>query len=46
MFGYTIGAGVDLASTSDIRICSKDTKFSIKEIDIGMCADIGSIQRF
>ena len=27
-------------------MCSKDTKFSIKEIDIGMCADLGTIQRF
>ena len=46
LHGYVIGAGVDLASASDIRICSKDAKFSIKEIDLGMCADLGTIQRF
>ena len=46
MSGYCLGAGVDLSSACDIRICSQDTKFSIKEIDIGMCADVGSIQRF
>ena len=44
--GYVIGAGVDISSACDIRICSKDAKFSIKEIDIGMCADLGTIQRF
>lgn len=44
--GYVIGAGVDLSSACDIRLCSKDAKFSIKEIDIGMCADLGTIQRF
>jgi delta(3,5)-delta(2,4)-dienoyl-CoA isomerase len=43
MFGYTIGAGIDISSACDIRICSKDTRFTIKEIDIGMCADLGTI---
>ena len=46
MSGYVIGAGIDLASACDIRICSKDAKFSIKEVDIGICADLGTIQRF
>jgi enoyl-CoA hydratase/carnithine racemase len=44
--GYVIGAGIDISSACDIRICSSDTKFSIREIDIGMCADLGTIQRF
>lgn len=44
--GFCIGAGVDLASAADIRICSKDTKFTIKEVDIGLAADIGTLQRF
>jgi len=44
--GYCIGAGIDLLSACDIRICSEDTKFTIKEVDIGICADIGTIQRF
>jgi len=46
MSGYVIGAGIDISSACDIRICSKDAKFSIKEIEIGMCADLGTIQRF
>ena len=44
--GYCIGAGIDLSSACDIRICSQDTKFTIKEVDIGICADLGTIQRF
>ncbi len=44
--GYCIGAGVDLTSACCIRMCSKDSVFTIKEVDIGLCADIGTIQRF
>ena len=46
MSGYVIGAGVDIASACDIRVCSREAKFSIREIDIGMCADLGTMQRF
>ena len=42
MFGWSIGMAIDISSACDIRICSKDAKFTIKEIDIGMCADVGS----
>ena len=44
--GYCIGMGIDVSSACDIRICSKDTKFTIKEVDVGICADLGIIQRF
>lgn len=44
--GYCIGAGVDLSSACDIRICTKDAQFTIKEVDIGLAADIGTLQRF
>ena len=43
--GYCLGAGIDVSSACDIRLCSRDTKFAIKEIDIGVCADFGTIQR-
>ncbi|CDW89899.1 enoyl-hydratase [Stylonychia lemnae] len=46
MSGFVIGAGIDISSACDIRICSKDAKFTIKEVDIGICADLGTIQRF
>ena len=41
--GFCIGAGVDLITACDIRICAQDTKFSIKEVDVGLAADIGTL---
>jgi enoyl-CoA hydratase/carnithine racemase len=43
--GACIGGGVDLVSCCDMRYCSSDANFSIKEIDIGMTADVGTLQR-
>jgi len=40
-----IGAGVDLMCAADVRFCAKDAWFSIKEVDIGMAADVGTLQR-
>lgn len=31
---------------ADIRYCSSDAWFQIKEVDIGMAADVGTLQRF
>lgn len=42
---YCIGGGVDIIGSGDIRYCTEDAKFSIKEVDIGMMADIGSFPR-
>ena len=43
--GACIGGGVDMISACDIRYCTEDAIFSIKEIDIGMVADVGTLQR-
>ena len=43
--GACIGGGVDLVTCADMRYCSNDASFSIKEIDIGMTADVGTLQR-
>ncbi|CAH1962987.1 unnamed protein product [Acanthoscelides obtectus] len=40
-----IGAGVDLISAADIRYCSKDAVFQVKEVDVGLAADVGTLQR-
>ena len=40
-----IGGGVDIATACDMRYCSDDAYFTIKEIDLGMVADIGTLQR-
>ncbi len=43
--GACVGAGVDLVSACDMRYCSADASFSIKEVDVGMTADVGTLQR-
>ncbi|GIX70288.1 delta(3,5)-Delta(2,4)-dienoyl-CoA isomerase, mitochondrial [Caerostris darwini] len=40
-----IGGGANLICACDIRYCTEDAYFSIKEIDIGMAADVGILQR-
>ncbi|KAI0479806.1 enoyl CoA hydratase-like protein [Xylaria cf. heliscus] len=45
MHGISIGLAIDMACCADVRICSKDAKFSVKEVDIGMAADIGTLSR-
>ena len=41
--GICFGLGVDLASACDIRIASDTATFSVREIKIGICADLGSL---
>ena len=43
--GACVGGGIDLICAADMRYCSSDAYFSIKEIDIGMVADVGTLQR-
>ncbi|GAA5981435.1 hypothetical protein JCM11641_004762 [Rhodosporidiobolus odoratus] len=43
--GLCLGAGVDVAAACDVRLCSSDAVFAIKEVDIGLAADVGSLQR-
>jgi len=40
-----VGAGVDLITAADIRYCTDDAWFQVKEVDIGMAADVGTLQR-
>lgn len=43
--GACVGGAVDIVAACDIRYCSSDAYFSIKEIDLGLVADIGTLQR-
>nr|WP_174861948.1 crotonase/enoyl-CoA hydratase family protein [Stutzerimonas stutzeri] len=43
--GYCLGGAIDLISACDMRYSTVDAKFSIKEIDMGMAADVGTLQR-
>ncbi|XP_044752743.1 delta(3,5)-Delta(2,4)-dienoyl-CoA isomerase, mitochondrial [Coccinella septempunctata] len=40
-----VGAGVDMITAADMRYCTQDAWFQIKEVDIGMAADVGTLQR-
>jgi enoyl-CoA hydratase len=43
--GACIGGGMDLITACDMRYCSANAWFSVKEIDVGMTADVGTLQR-
>lgn len=43
--GGCIGGGVDLITACDIRYCAQDAFFQVKEVDIGLAADVGTLQR-
>lgn len=40
-----VGGGVDLITAADIRVCSEDAWFQVKEVDVGLAADVGTLQR-
>lgn len=43
--GACIGGGVDLVTACDLRYCSVDSYFSVKEVDLAIVADLGTLQR-
>jgi enoyl-CoA hydratase len=43
--GGCIGGGVDLVCATDMRYCTRDAFFCVQEINIGMAADLGTLQR-
>ncbi|GIZ11867.1 crotonase/enoyl-CoA hydratase family protein [Pseudomonas sp. NCCP-436] len=43
--GYCLGGAIDLISACDMRYSTSDAQFAIKEIDMGMAADVGTLQR-
>ena len=43
--GGCVGGAVDLVTACDIRLASSDAFFCIQEINIGMAADVGTLQR-
>lgn len=45
LHGISIGLAIDLSTCCDVRICAADTRFAVKEVDIGLAADIGTLSR-
>ncbi len=43
--GGCIGGALDLATACDLRYCTADAFFCLQEINIGMAADLGVLQR-
>lgn len=45
LHGISFGLALDMSTSADIRIASADAKMSIKEVDIGLAADVGTLTR-
>jgi enoyl-CoA hydratase/carnithine racemase len=43
--GACVGGGLDIAAACDVRFCDASAFFSVKEVELGIVADIGSLQR-
>lgn len=43
--GACYGGGIDLIAACDMRYASADARFCVKEVDVAMTADIGTLQR-
>lgn len=43
--GHCIGGGIDLICCCDVRVCSADAVFSVRETRIAIVADLGTLQR-
>lgn len=45
LHGICFGLAIDIACATDIRLAARDAKLSVKEVDIGIAADIGTLSR-
>lgn len=45
LHGISFGMAVDVACCADVRVCAQDTRLAVKEVDIGLAADLGSLAR-
>lgn len=43
--GGCIGGALDMVAATDMRYCTQDAFFTIKEVQLGITADLGSLQR-
>ncbi|KAF1831734.1 ClpP/crotonase [Decorospora gaudefroyi] len=45
LHGLAYGLAIDIALAADIRLCTNTTQMSVREVDIGIAADIGTLSR-
>ncbi|XP_024399333.1 delta(3,5)-Delta(2,4)-dienoyl-CoA isomerase, peroxisomal [Physcomitrium patens] len=43
--GACIGGGIDMVTACDLRYCTENANFSVKEVDVAITADLGTLQR-
>ena len=43
--GACVGGAIDMVAACDMRYCSENAFFKIAEVDIGIAADVGTLQR-
>lgn len=43
--GMCVGGGLDIIAACDLRLCTRDATFSLREAAIGLVADMGVLQR-
>ena len=43
--GACVGGGIDISCACDLRFAAGNTRFAVKEIDIAIVADLGTLQR-
>lgn len=43
--GACLGGGLDMIAACDLRYSTRDAQFALREVDMGMVADVGSLQR-
>ncbi|OAA42229.1 enoyl-CoA hydratase/isomerase family protein [Metarhizium rileyi] len=45
LHAVSLGLAIDIACCADIRLAAADARFAVKEVDIGLAADIGTLAR-
>jgi delta(3,5)-delta(2,4)-dienoyl-CoA isomerase len=45
LHGISYGIALDITTCCDVRFCSRDVRFAVKEVDIGLAADVGTLTR-
>ena len=43
--GWCIGAGIELLCACDVRLATNDARFALREVQVGMVADLGGLGR-
>jgi delta(3,5)-delta(2,4)-dienoyl-CoA isomerase len=45
MHGISYGAAVDIATAADVRYCTENVSLCVREIDVGLAPDVGTLSR-